>query len=98
MLKSYTGYLCYKTYHFYLILFAYIKKTTYLCIMKNKQKYKPNKNIMKDLIENICFACIIICIIGLIVSLTINNIITFIFSVLFMFAFWAIALIDMIRK
>ena len=53
---------------------------------------------MKDLIETICFAYIIICIIGLIVSLTINNIITFIFSVLFMFAFWAIGLIDMIRK
>ena len=53
---------------------------------------------MKDFIENICIACIIICIIGLIVSLTINNIITFTLSILFMFAFWAIGLIDMIRK
>lgn len=53
---------------------------------------------MRDLVENICLACIIICIIGLIVSLAINNIATFAFSVLFMFAFWAIGLIDMTRK
>ena len=53
---------------------------------------------MKDVIENICLIFVIISIIGLIVSLAINNIITFTFSVLSMFGFWAIALIDMIRK
>ena len=53
---------------------------------------------MKDFIENICLICIFICIIGLIVSLAINNIATFTFSVLFMFAVWAIGLIDMMRK
>lgn len=53
---------------------------------------------MGNLIENICLVFVIICIIGLIVSLAINNITTFFFSVLFMFAFWAIAIIDISRK
>lgn len=53
---------------------------------------------MKNLIENICFVCIIISTIGLIVSYVINNITTFIFSALFMFAFLAIAIIDMSRE
>jgi hypothetical protein len=53
---------------------------------------------MRNLIENICLVCVIICIIGLIIRLAINNITTFFFSVLFMVAFWAIALIDISRK
>ena len=53
---------------------------------------------MRNLIENICLVFVIISIIGLIISLAINNIIAFTFSILFMFAFWAIGLIDMIRK
>ena len=53
---------------------------------------------MGNLIENICLVFVIISIIGLIISLAINNIATFTFSVLFMFAFWAIALIDISRK
>lgn len=53
---------------------------------------------MGNLIENICLVFVIICIIGLIVSLAINNITIFFFSVLFMFAFWAIAIIDISRK
>ena len=53
---------------------------------------------MRNLIENICLVFVIISIIGLIVSLAINNIITFTFSVLFMVAFWAIAMIDIARK
>ena len=53
---------------------------------------------MKNVIENICLVFVIISIIGLIISLAINNIITFYFSVLFMFVFWAIALIDISRK
>ena len=53
---------------------------------------------MKNVIENICLTFVIISIIGLIISLAINNIITFTFSVLFMFAFWGIGLIDMMRK
>jgi hypothetical protein len=40
----------------------------------------------------------IICIIGLIASLAINDIAIFVFSVLFLIAFWAIGLIDMISK
>lgn len=83
----------------YLILFAYIKKKHLLCTMiKDFSINQLNKNIMKDLINIICLSCIIICIIGLIVSLAINNVATFTFSVLFMVAFWAIGLIDMIRK
>ena len=53
---------------------------------------------MKDLIENICIFCVIICVVGLIFSLAINNIVIFLFSVLFMFAFWAIAIIDLSNK
>lgn len=53
---------------------------------------------MKDLVENICMFFIFVCVIGLIISLALNNIIIFSFSVLFMVAFWAIGLIDMIRK
>lgn len=53
---------------------------------------------MKNLIENICLVCVIICIIGLIISLASNNIAIFSFSVLFMLAFWGIALIDISRK
>ena len=53
---------------------------------------------MKNLIENICLVFVIISIIGLIISLAINNITTFSFSVLFMIAFWAIAMIDISRK
>ena len=53
---------------------------------------------MKNVIENICIICEVISIIGFIISLAINNICAFSFSVLFMFAFLAIALIDMSRK
>ena len=53
---------------------------------------------MGNLIENICLVFVIICIIGLMVSLIINNITIFFFSVLFMIAFWAIAMIDIARK
>ena len=53
---------------------------------------------MRNLIENICLVFVIICIIGLMVSLTINSITIFTFSILFMIAFWAIALIDISRK
>ena len=53
---------------------------------------------MKDLIESICMIFIVICIIGLFISLAINDIAIFLFSVLFMLAFWAIALLDIARK
>lgn len=52
---------------------------------------------MGNLIEIICIVFIVICIIGLIFSLVMNNIVIFSFSILFMIAFWAIALIDMTR-
>ena len=53
---------------------------------------------MGNLIENICLVFIVICIIGLMISLIINDITIFSFSVLFMIAFWAIALIDIAQK
>ena len=53
---------------------------------------------MGNLIENICLVFVIICIIGLMISLVTNNIVVFYLSVLFMVAFWAIALIDISRK
>lgn len=53
---------------------------------------------MSDFIENICLLFIIICIVGLLISLVTNNIVVFSLSVLFMFAFGAIALIDISRK
>ena len=53
---------------------------------------------MGNLIENICLVFIVICIICLMISLIINDITIFSFSVLFMIAFWAIALIDIARK
>lgn len=53
---------------------------------------------MGNLIESICIFGVIICAIGLIISLVINNIVIFAFSVVFMVAFWAIALIDISRK
>lgn len=66
--------------------------------MRNKQSINLIKNIMSDFIENICLLFIIICIVGLLISLVTNNIVVFSLSVLFMFAFGAIALIDISRK
>ena len=53
---------------------------------------------MGNLIEKICLVFVIISIIGLFISLAINDITIFSFSVLFMIAFWAIAMIDIARK
>lgn len=53
---------------------------------------------MKNFIETICLVCVIICAIGFVFSLAINDIAMFIFSTLFMFAFFAIALLDIARK
>lgn len=53
---------------------------------------------MKNLIENICFVCAIISAIGLTISVATYDITIFFFSVLFMFAFWGIAMIDISRK